>query len=130
VKTERVFLIDFGISLDWANLSRSTTEDDHAKTWMYCAPEVAENEPKNTLSDVWSLGCVYLEMVTILKDSTLDEMGRHLKTAGQQSYRYYSVGGKLTTWTSALREKGVDWDNLALDWVTSMLRRNASDLDS
>jgi len=126
VKGDRVFLTDFGISLDWASLSRSTTEDDHAKTWMYCAPEVAENEPKNTLSDVWSLGCVYLEMTTILKGSSLDEMGHHFKGAGQQSYRYYNAGGKIATWSAALRKQGLDWDNLALDWVASMLHRTVS----
>ena len=52
VKGDRVFLTDFGIALDWEELSRSTTTADSAKTWLYAAPEVAKYEKRNTAAEV------------------------------------------------------------------------------
>ena len=80
VKGETVYLTDFGISLDWELLSGSTTSENSAKTWIYCAPEVAENEPRNTSADVWSLGCVFLEMTTILSGLEINDMREYFKS--------------------------------------------------
>ena len=81
VRGSEVYLSDFGISLDWEQLSRSTTTDDSAKSWIYCAPEVAEYQKRNSSSDMWSLGCVFLEMSTVLAGQTVDKMRRYLGTA-------------------------------------------------
>src|SRR5689334_6446879 len=35
IKSDRILLTDFGIALDWENLSRSTTTADSGKTWVY-----------------------------------------------------------------------------------------------
>jgi serine/threonine protein kinase len=67
VKGYQVFLTDFGISLDWSELNQSTTSGPAIRTLHYCAPEVADFMPRNSLSDVWSLGCVFLEIWTALK---------------------------------------------------------------
>ncbi|KAF2035712.1 kinase-like protein, partial [Setomelanomma holmii] len=74
VKGSEVYLADFGISLDWENLTRSTTTADSAKTWTYCAPEVANQQKRNSSSDIWSLGCVFLEMLTTLKDLPVQDL--------------------------------------------------------
>ncbi|KAF2489178.1 kinase-like protein, partial [Lophium mytilinum] len=74
VKGSAVYLADFGISLDWENLSRSTTTEDSGKSWTYCAPEVANYEKRNSSSDIWSLGCVFLEMLTVLKGFTVHDL--------------------------------------------------------
>ncbi|PMD22734.1 kinase-like protein, partial [Hyaloscypha hepaticicola] len=66
VKGNNVLLTDFGISLDWEHMSRSTTSTDFGHSPVYCAPEVANFEPRNSSSDIWSLGCVFLEMTTTL----------------------------------------------------------------
>ncbi|KAF2815261.1 kinase-like protein, partial [Mytilinidion resinicola] len=64
IKGSTAYLADFGISLDWENLSRSTTREDFAKSWIYCAPEVAHYEERNSSADIWPLGGVFLEMLT------------------------------------------------------------------
>lgn len=61
-----VLLTDFGISRSWDGLGRSTTTADLARSWAYAAPEVARGGPKNESADAWSLGCVFLEMCTVL----------------------------------------------------------------
>lgn len=60
----QVFITDFGLARDWTGKGRSTTTGVvNAHTHAYAAPEVLEQRPRNTSSDVWSLGCVFLDMV-------------------------------------------------------------------
>ncbi|KAF2126328.1 kinase-like protein [Dothidotthia symphoricarpi CBS 119687] len=65
----RVIYTDFGYSLDHSQLSRSTTEGrPDALTRRYSAPEVLAYEHRNSSSDVFSLGCVFLEIMSALTD--------------------------------------------------------------
>ncbi|ORY12388.1 hypothetical protein BCR34DRAFT_563690 [Clohesyomyces aquaticus] len=56
-----VILSDFGISS-----SDSDPEGPHSKpvTRQYCAPEVPEDAVRGRAADIWSLGCVFLEMAS------------------------------------------------------------------
>ncbi|KIN03014.1 hypothetical protein OIDMADRAFT_96488, partial [Oidiodendron maius Zn] len=59
-----VLFTDFGLSLDFTDANGSTTTSMvNGMTLRYCAPEVVLQEPRNTSSDVWSLGVVFLEMI-------------------------------------------------------------------
>jgi len=59
-----VVLSDFGIS---------STEDDSTNsngkaiplTRKYCAPEVSDGTSRDVTADIWSLGCVFLEMAAV-----------------------------------------------------------------
>ena len=74
VKKDQVYVTDFGISLDWQSLSGSTTEEA-GKTFNYCAPEVAEpGQKRNTKSDIWSLGCVFLEMLVVRQGIAVEDL--------------------------------------------------------
>lgn len=70
---------DFGTALDWTEFeSDITTGPPNAYTKLYVAPEVscycspgykaysiaqvAQQQPRDTSSDVWSLGCIFIEM--------------------------------------------------------------------
>ena len=62
-----VFFTDFGYSLDSSPLSQSATEGRPSfVTRRYCAPEVLEHERRDSSSDVWSLGCVLIEVLSAL----------------------------------------------------------------
>ena len=64
VKQRQMYITDFGLAIDWKMLGRSTTTGDHGPiTKEYAAPEVRENEPRNSGADIWSLGCVYLDLI-------------------------------------------------------------------
>ncbi|KAF2738108.1 kinase-like protein, partial [Polyplosphaeria fusca] len=64
VHQSRLLYTDFGISNDFSN-SRSTTEGHPGPfTMRYCAPEVVDWGERNSKSDIFSLGCVFLEMYT------------------------------------------------------------------
>lgn len=64
VKERKVFITDFGLAINWKTLGRSTTTGDHGPiSRQYAAPEVMDNDSRNTGADIWSLGCVYLDML-------------------------------------------------------------------
>jgi serine/threonine protein kinase len=61
-----VLLVDFELALDWRDLGQSTTNTNRGRTPRYAAPEVMQELESNSTSDIFSLGCVFLEMVTVL----------------------------------------------------------------
>jgi len=64
VKNGSVLLTDFGTSRNWVVGDSGTTVGTSGPyTPAYAAPEVAEWESRNEAADVWSLGCVFLEML-------------------------------------------------------------------
>lgn len=64
VKQRKIYITDFGIARDWKALGKSTTTGDIGPiSKPYAAPEVVAQEPRNSSSDIWSLGCVYLDMI-------------------------------------------------------------------
>ncbi|KAI4945587.1 hypothetical protein J4E91_007930 [Alternaria rosae] len=72
----KVMYTDFGLSYDFGDTGRSTTTGNpQGITRRYCAPEVAEWGRRNTKSDVFSLGCVFIEMVLALaNDASYDQI--------------------------------------------------------
>ena len=121
VKGSNVYLTDFGISLDWENLSRGTTTADAGRTPLYCAPEVAEyGQKRNESSDIWSLGCVFLEMSTVLKCKDIAEMRQHFMDSSGSRLFYQNVRA-IGTWIKLLSSMGEVVDNVTLEWSRRML---------
>ncbi|KAG0709376.1 hypothetical protein DFH29DRAFT_1027639 [Suillus ampliporus] len=60
-KTGNIKLSDFGVSL---NLKAIEREQDVAGTPNWMAPEVIELKGASTKSDIWSLGCTVVELLT------------------------------------------------------------------
>ena len=123
VKDRTVYLSDFGISLDWEALTRCTTTEDSGKSWIYCAPEVARCEKRNNSSDIWSLGCVFVEMCTVIKGSSVDAMRQHLKKM-HESYKFYESQAGIKEWIRDLRSRTSQYspDDFSLDWISNMLQ--------
>ena len=62
-----VVYTDFGSSYLAGPLEgSSTTGPPGGVTWRYCAPEVGGTSPRNSKSDVYSLGCVFIEILFAL----------------------------------------------------------------
>ncbi|KAH7082059.1 kinase-like domain-containing protein [Paraphoma chrysanthemicola] len=63
----RVLYTDFGLALDFSNLDTSmTTGPAERTTRKYSAPEVILHQPRRSSADVYSLGCVFIEMYNIV----------------------------------------------------------------
>ncbi|KAF2838913.1 kinase-like protein, partial [Patellaria atrata CBS 101060] len=63
VHESRILLTDFGLSRVAGETGNNTTSGPTIMTRRYCAPEVGQYTSRNLSSDIWSLGCVYLELL-------------------------------------------------------------------
>lgn len=71
LKGTKVLITDFGTALDWNDESRATTTGDPGPISItYAAPEVVDRERRSESSDIWSLGCVFVEMTVRPTSST------------------------------------------------------------
>lgn len=61
-----VWITDFGASKDFTSDFTSTSASAERGTLKYCAPEVAMYEKSGRSADIFSLGCVFLEMMVVL----------------------------------------------------------------
>jgi serine/threonine protein kinase len=73
-----VYVTDFGISRHFPLLENSQTDSTITKTPKYCAPEVAEEDSRGRSADIFSLGCVFLEIQTVLCYRMMGDLEDHL----------------------------------------------------
>jgi serine/threonine protein kinase len=77
-----LLLTDFGTARDWTkDGARITTYTSAGITPAYCSPEEANCEMRGDRTDIWSPGCVFLEITTVLRGDTVDQM--FLSTDGE-----------------------------------------------
>lgn len=68
----RVLYADFGVAFDFCSANTSTTDSIHPLyNFQYAAPELHARQPRNHKSDIFSLGCVYFEIIAIYFDTRL-----------------------------------------------------------
>jgi serine/threonine protein kinase len=93
-----VFLSDFGVS----SIGEITANTKAMPlTRQYCAPEVPEGVSRELASDIWSLGCVFLEMLTVAYKEDNPRWLEFRQLFGGRKGKYYwqdvpAVQGLLT----------------------------------
>ncbi|KAL9602365.1 MAG: hypothetical protein Q9219_001931 [cf. Caloplaca sp. 3 TL-2023] len=77
-----VVLTDFGISRRFPKKTPHVTNDKWEWTRKYASPEIMQSKraPRDDPSDVFSLGCVFLEMASLILGKDLDTMTSHYAT--------------------------------------------------
>lgn len=121
IKAGNVLLTDFGLARDSLEATYSISDGPSGFSARYCAPEVAAFETRDSSSDIWSLGCVYLEMVSVLKGWTVTDMQNYLKEHGSRSSYIRSNKSGTLQLIAVLRYIGGPHDTLPLDWIETML---------
>ena len=117
-----VLFTDFGLSFDFTDADGSTTVSMvNGMTPRYCAPEVAALEPRNMASDIWSLGVVFLEMITVLKGETVEFMYEFFKRHGSRQDFVRTNRAALLELVAELERRRSTSDNQALEWIQQML---------
>lgn len=121
-----VLLTDFGLSRDSTGVS-STTSGFTSLSYRYCAPEVAMHNRRNSSSDIWSLGCVFLEMFVVLKGHNLDWMKDYFAHHGSGEFYVRTNPLAEVEMISELEKIEPKSDNRVIEWVQEMLQvdRNA-----
>jgi serine/threonine protein kinase len=122
---DSIFLTDFGIARDLLDATQSTTVGTiQAMSPRYCAPEVMEFEPRSYSADIWSLGCVFLEMFTILKGKKLDDMKTHYDTSGTRGHFVRNNFKATQEWITLLKQTEPFTETICLDWIEGMLKQD------
>lgn len=103
-----VVLTDFGISRRFPRHTPHATNEERKFTRKYASPEIMkdENTPRDDPSDVFSLGCVFLEMATLLLGTNLNNLREHYSTPINESGKeeaYHCNLSKVYSWIDHLR---------------------------
>ncbi|KAI0376133.1 kinase-like protein [Hypomontagnella monticulosa] len=127
ISDNRILLADFGIALDWGEKGRTTTQEETFRSPDYCAPEVASDQKRGSGSDIWSLGCVFLEMVAVLKGQSVKQVKGLLRKMGTMSGKYHSNYEGVLAIISELEHSNSHYGNEPLNWIRSMLKIERAD---
>lgn len=68
-----LWVTDFGTATDFSVLTTSATEDGERGTPKYFAPEIAVYAPSGRAADIFSMGCIFLEIITLCVGYSLAE---------------------------------------------------------
>ncbi|KAF2466663.1 kinase-like protein [Lindgomyces ingoldianus] len=123
IKGRTVLVCDFGISRDWSGTSGDTTHGPiYKKTAKYCSPEVDDGGQRNKASDIFSLGVVYLEMMSVIGGSTVEEMRTFLRQNGYTTDVACRNLLGVNKWIEELRKALIDEEAAPLQWICRMVR--------
>lgn len=93
----RIYIADFGLSRSFADLDHSQTDGPTARTPKYCAPEVYEYESRGRSSDIFSLGCVYTEIFTVMEGRSLTDFTEFRRNVDDDASFYRNLP-KVNAW--------------------------------
>jgi len=68
----KVYIADFGISRSYDTLDATETDGPTMFTRKYAAPEVVDRQRRGLAADVFSLGCVFVEICATLAYCSID----------------------------------------------------------
>jgi serine/threonine protein kinase len=97
--------------MDWKDMEDDSEDTPASFTRRYAAPEILEYRKNDSSSDIWSLGCVFIEMATVLRNHGADSIGHGMRT----SWR-----GHPEALATALDAQGSGDLSPVVSWVKSM----------
>lgn len=95
IPTYKIYLADFGISRSYDSSQDVETDSRTSFTRTYAAPEVILQEKRGFPADIFSLGCVFLEMLAVLAEPMQREA--LIKTRMANSEEDYSYQANLSS---------------------------------
>jgi len=122
---DRFLYADFGCSKDVHGLDKSATEATVPGTPAYAAPELFEHLPRGRSADVFSLGCVLMEIFSVMGDhgSQIEVPTSFVALA---PYAYHIPGVK--SWLrQRAEEHGSAVESMWLDICSKMLQVEPKD---
>ncbi|KAI9858786.1 MAG: hypothetical protein M1813_007253 [Trichoglossum hirsutum] len=116
ISNGNILLTDFGIARDLpAETIDTTTVNPGPRTPMYCAPEAADGHRRGRLADMFSLGAVFLEMLTVYSGhKQLEKFNQLRQSSDGRSYANHLKN--VIQWIDILDSSRFD-----VSWYSSML---------
>ncbi|KAI9768829.1 MAG: hypothetical protein M1840_004643 [Geoglossum simile] len=101
IKGSNILYSGFGISKDFEGDTNSASTGPTALTPRYAAPEAANYERRSRSSDIFSLGCVFLEMMTVVYGRKMEELMGFMRDDGY-SIAYHKRLDRTMAWLNKL----------------------------
>jgi serine/threonine protein kinase len=122
---ENVLICGFLSSNDWSGEADSVTSGPWPRTPRYAALEVYDNECRGDFSDIWSLGCVFLVMLTRLRGKSLDVFAKIFAESGSKPKTFCANLEAIAFLLEVLEEAdGPIYDNIPIRWIQEMLQED------
>jgi serine/threonine protein kinase len=97
----KVYIADFGISRSYSSAADSETDTPASFTRKYSAPEVVMQETRGLSADVFSMGCVYVEILATIAGKT-DSLEELLSGNGDGDRSYQASIPEVINWLTSL----------------------------
>ncbi|KAF2035592.1 kinase-like protein [Setomelanomma holmii] len=97
----KVYIADFGIARAYKSAQDAETNSPTSFTRTYAAPEVASQDTRGFSADMFSLGCVFLEMMaTLVSKGRHNERQRlaHMRTVSSRDSSYQANLDTVEAW--------------------------------
>ncbi|TKA72637.1 hypothetical protein B0A55_05982 [Friedmanniomyces simplex] len=104
VKDGQIFLTDFGEAKDFTGYETNRTRNDEVcGTPVYRAPEVRPGVPRGFPADIFALGCVFSEMMTVLAKRSLEDYQDFRESdSSENSVAFRANLDKVRSWYEGL----------------------------
>jgi hypothetical protein len=97
----KIYIADFGIARGYKSANDAETDSPIPFTRTYAAPEVAVQDTRGFSADIFSLGCVFLEMIaTLISNPALNQRQRlaDARTSESGDTSYHANLGIIQEW--------------------------------
>ena len=130
IKDNQVYLTDFGLAQDRTLKGTSKTSSDAIYgTQIYRAPEIKSGLKRGLMTDVFALGCVFSEMLTVRSRKSLTEYRgyRKVKVDGEDTIDFRANLPKVEQWLVQLQQDGSSDSRTLVYQICGMLQVDAND---
>jgi serine/threonine protein kinase len=130
---DSVIITDFGVSTQHMGKESAVTMGDTRCTVQYAAPEIGKRKERDLNIDIFSLGCVFLEMANVIYGETFQSMYKFLRKpipdqqAGQERVNYFDCPQDVSDWVTRLRQKEGPWTFVCNDMQYSDEHQRVND---
>jgi len=128
IKDGQLFLADFGVAKDFTKQAMSATDDYFVKgTPVYRAPETCPDNPRGPPADIFALGCVFSEMLTVRKGRSLEDFRQWRRAPDHENglFAFRASLPKVKEWITQLEQDALS--ELVVDQISAMLQEDPDD---
>ena len=110
----KVYIADFGIAKAYRSAAESFTDSPTAFTRIYAAPEVVMQDTRGYPADIFSLGCVFMEMYACLGSTS--SLNHREQLLGVRGMEYHNHITEVITWYRSISTMLIERYRLLPAW--------------
>lgn len=123
VKGDQVFLTDFGLAVDFTDADVSYTTNSFRGTFHYKAPESKIGNVHGRAADIFGLGCVFSEMLTVYRTKAVTDFDKERRgDTYSEANAFHLNMAEVKRWVLGLRGDAIS--DFLVDVILNMLQED------